>query len=160
MIEQEEKIAKINSTVYFILPMLQLNKSSFGVGKFINSYVDKNGYIVVDVADIITSTDTINHPQYITDFNTDNGVRIIYAIPDEYLSDIRLFEEGRYSQFSPALKVAISKYSNLRTDNIHIKCLNPQLVDRQRIADDLGVRVDLVKELKSAPSDSNFVKIK
>ena len=162
MIEQEEKSTVImNSTIYFMLPMLQLNKSSFGVGNFINSYVEKNGYIAVDlVAMTPVGTSTIHHPQYITDFNIDGGVRVVYVIPDEFLADIKVFEAGEYSQFSSGLKVAISKYSNLGTNNIHIKCLNPQKEDRQKLADELGVRIELVKELKSAPSESNYIKIK
>ena len=162
MIEQEEKSTVImNSTTYFMLPMLQLNKSSFGVGNFINSYVDKSGYIVVDLLAMTpVGTSTIHHSQYITDFNIDGGVRVVYAIPDEYLADIKVFQDGEYSQFSSDLKVAISKYSNLVATNIHIRCLNPQKEDRQKIADDLGVRIDLVKELKSAPAECNYIKIK
>ena len=162
MIEQEEKPTVIlNSASYFMLPMLQLNKSSYGVGNFINSYVDKNGYLLVDLVSMTkVGTATIHHPQYVTDFNIGDGIRVVYAVPDEFMSDVRKFIEGKYSEFSAALKVAISKYSNLAVANIHIKCLNPQKEDRQKIADDLGVRVDLVKELKSAPAECNFIKIK
>lgn len=151
----------MNSVMYFMLPMLQLNKSSFGVGNFINSYVDKSGYIAVDVmGDFAVDKNTYKHPQYITDYNVEDGIRYVYAIPDEYLSDIKLFEQGRYSDLSGPLKAAISKYSNLGSNDIIIKCLNPQLADRQKIADDLGVRVDLVRELLSAPDESNFIRIK
>lgn len=162
MIEQEEKIAiMMNSASYFMLPMLQLNKSSFGVGNFINSYIDKSGYIAVDLrAMTAVGTATIHHPDYITDFNIAGGIRVVYAIPQEFIQDLDRFIEGKYSQFSAALKVAISKYSNLVATNMHIKCLNPQKEDRQKIADDLGVRVDLVRELKSAPAECNYIKIK
>lgn len=165
MIEQEEKMAvMMNSANYFMLPMLQLNKSSYGVGNFINSYVDTTGYIIVDIKkgiiENVSAKNTYDHPQYVTDFDTEDGVRIVYQIPAEFKYDINTFVDGKYSQFSTELKVLISKYSNLKGDNIHIKCLNPQKEDRQKIADDLGVRVDLVRELKSAPVAGNFITIK
>lgn len=162
MIEQQEKSTVIlNSATYFMLPMLQLNKSSFGVGNFINSYLDKSGYLLVDLKAMTpVGTSTIHHPQYITDFDIEAGVRVVYVIPQEFIQDLDRFIDGKYSQFSPALKVSISKYSNLDANNIHIKCLNPQKEDKQKIADELGVRVDIVKELKSAPAECNFVKIR
>ena len=163
MIEQEEELV-LNSVMYFMLPMLQLNKSSFGVGNFIDSYIDKNGYIVVDLnritVDGVIANATFNNPHYVTDFDINGIIRVVYAIPDEFISDVRLFEKGRYSELSAGLKVLISKYANLVKDDIIIKCLNPQIKDRQKIADDLGVRIDLVRELKSAPDKSNFIKIK
>ena len=161
MIEQAgEKLAK-NSVMYFMLPMLQLNRASFGVGNFINSYIDRSGYLVVDLVAVPPTASSIyDHEMYVTDFNISTGLRVVYAVPDEFKSDIRLFEAGKYSQFSAALKVAISKFANLKTEDIHVRCLNPQKEDRQKIADDLGVRVDLVRELKSAPSESNFISIK
>lgn len=160
MIEQEEKSTVMNAAMYYMLPMLQLNESSFGVGNFINCYVDKNGYLVVDVKGTGASSNILNHPHYVTDFNMGDILRVVYAIPDEFLSDIKVFESGRYSELSSHLKVAISKYTNLHKNDIIIQSLNPQVKDRQKIADDLGVRVDLVRELMSAPSDSNFIKIK
>ena len=165
MIEQtEEKKVMANSANYFMLPMLQLNKSSFGVGNFINSYVDKSGYIVVDLNNnnvgAVLSSATYDHPQYVTDFDIVGAVRVVYQVPDVFITDLKVFAEGKYSQFSSELKVAISKYAKVPTDDAVIKCLNPQREDRQKIADDLGVRLELVKELLSAPNSSNFIKIK
>lgn len=158
--EKNEKIIR-NSVMYFMLPMLQLNKSSFGLSNFINSYIDKAGYLAVDLQTAPSNVASVyEHEYYVTDYNTENGLRVIYSIPDQFKSDVRLFEEGKYSQFSPELKVLISKYSQLNSNDIHMKCLNPQKEDRQKLADDLGVRVELVRELKSAPAESNYIKIK
>ena len=169
MIEQEEKSTVVmNAAMYYMLPMLQLNESSFGVG-FVNSYVDKSGYIIVDVNSPNFEPKISQHSQYVTDFNIEfntfpdnvrEGCRIVFAIPDEFLDDIKLFEQGKYSELSAHLKVAIGKYSNLNKSDVIIQSLNPQIKDREKIADSLGVKVELIKELLSAPSSSNFIKIK
>lgn len=166
MIEQVEKSTekKYNSVCYFILPMLQLNKSSFGVGNYVESYIDSNGYVVVDLKRSTAMgnvpTNTYNHPQYVTDYDTEDTTRVVYFIPNEFRNDVEKYINGKYSELSAELKVAISKYANLPTNDLIIKSLNPQMKERQEKADDLGVRVELIKELFSAPHDGNFIKIK
>ena len=161
MIEKRVKGSETLAT-YMMLPMLKLNKASFGVGNFSNCYVDRKGLIIVDLVDITKATEssTVKHEHYLTDYNVDDVTRIIYDVPKEYIDDIAKFEKGAYSQLSSDYKVALSKYGLLGQNDIIMKSLNPQMEDRQKIADDLGVKVSLVKELKSAPSENNFLSVK
>jgi hypothetical protein len=160
MMETKES-NKQTMVTYFIMPLLQLNKSSFGADNFINSYLDKNGYLVVNVkGDENSDYSAIERTEYfITDYRREDGtLNYIFAIPDEYHRDMELFIEGRYSQLSAKAKVAITKTQS--SDSFIVKMLNPQIADKQKLADELHVNVDLIKEIKSPPSESNFINIK
>lgn len=160
MIETAKSEQKQNLVTYFILPMLQLNKSSFSADNFINSYLDKDGYLIVNTKDEIQVNNTIyNHEYYITDYTKDDGtVMYVFAIPKDYADDMQLFIDGKYSKLSTKLKVEIARTQS--AESIIVKMLNPSKDDLQKIADDLHVNVKLVSELKSHPSDANFIKIK
>ena len=159
MIETKES-NKQNLVTYFILPLLQLNKSSFGADNFINSYLDVNGYLVVNTSKPILVTNTVyNSKYYITDYERDDkSIAYVFAIPEEYSNDIKLFTEGRYSELSAKAKIEIAR--NQSSESVIVKMMNPQLADRQKIADELGVKVDYIKEIKSSPGESNYIKIK
>ena len=159
MIETKES-NKVNMVTYFILPMLQLNKSSFGADNFIDSYLDKEGYIIVTTKKPVLVTNTIyNSPWYITDYEKlDKVIAYVFAVPDEYYNDVVLFNEGKFSELSSKLKIEIARGHS--AESIIVKILNPQLKDREVIADSLGVDVKYIKEIQSAPSDSNYIKIK
>lgn len=159
MIETKES-NKQNLVTYFILPMLQLNKSSFGADNFINSYLDKEGYVIVNTEKSVLVTNTIyNSPWYITDYERENkSIAYVFGIPEEYKPDINLFNEGKYSELSTKAKIEIARTHS--SDSIIVKMMNPQLTDRQKIADELGVNVKDIKEIKSHPGESNYIKIK
>lgn len=160
MNKQEEKVVSNNISNYLVLPLLQLNKSSFGIDNFINCFVDKQGFIIVNTKEA-PLYDFTKHINYATDYEANDGsLMIVFYIPEEYKNDILLFEKGAYSEFTASAKLRISKYSRLKEDNELIKCLNPSKEDREVLADKLGVKVEDIKELRSAPSEINFMKIK
>jgi hypothetical protein len=149
-----------NKAIYFVLPMLQLNKSSFGADNFITCMLDKSGYIVVNTAKAVrVDNELYNSPNYVTDYETGNGsINYVFTVPDEYKTDIKLFTEGKYSQLSAKLKIEIGKIPNISQRVLSM--LNPQEKDRQELADILGVKPDMIGELSSVPGESNFIKIK
>lgn len=159
MIEAKSE-QKQNLVTYFIMPMLQLNKSSFGADNFINSYLDKDGYLIVNTKDEIQVNNTIyNHENYITDYTKDDkSVMYVFSIPKDYIPDMELFIEGKYSIISAKAKIEIARTQS--SDSFIVKMLNPQLEDREKIAHDLHVSVNMIKEIKSAPSENNYIKIK
>lgn len=159
MIETKES-NKQNLVTYFILPLLQLNKSSFGADNFLNSYLDVNGYLVVNTEKPILVTNGVyNNENYVTDYERGNrSINYVFTIPTEYQSDVKFFIEGKYSQLSAKAKIEIARTHS--SDSIIVKMMNPQLADRQKIADELGVSVKYIKEIKSHPGDSNYIKIK
>lgn len=159
MIETKES-NKQNLVTYFILPLLQLNKSSFGADNFINSYLDKEGYVVINTEKpVLVTNEVYNNKLYITDYERENkSIAYVFTIPEEYKSDIDLFNEGKYSELSAKAKIEIARTHS--SDSIIVKMMNPQLADRQKIADELGVNVKYIMEIKSAPGESNYIKIK
>lgn len=107
-----------NKSVYFIMPLLGINKFSLGDGdNFINSFVSYNGKIVVVIRDPKDSW-FIKHPNYLTDFNVTlepeiSATAIVYSLPLEFENDFSLFLEGKYSQFSIEAKNIIRQLSTL-----------------------------------------------
>lgn len=146
-----------NKAIYFILPMLGLNKSSFGAENFITCYLDKSGFIVVDTKEEINKV-ALEHELYVTDYTIDGITRIVFSIPEQYKHDAELFILGKYSQLSSKLKIEIGKIPNLSQKIVSM--LNPQAKDRKIIADELGVDVKFIYEISSVPSESNFISIK
>ena len=146
-----------NKAIYFILPMLQLNKSSFGADNFITCYLDKSGYIVVNTKYEVTEN-ILAHKNYITDYQGKDGTMIVFSIPEEFTNDVPLFVSGKYSQLSSKLKVLIGKIPEV-SPNI-LSMLNPKKSDLESMAHELGVDVKYIKEISSIPSDSNFIYIK
>ena len=108
-----------NISVYFLLPLLGLNKFSLGGGdNFINSFLSYNGKIII----VVQNKDNIehdywDHPNYLTDFNIEvpNAMTtgIVYSIPEEFISDHAKFVAGEYSKFSEQAKKKIREVSGL-----------------------------------------------
>lgn len=108
-----------NKSVYYLLPLLGLNKFSLGGGdNFINSFLSYNGKLIV----VVKSKDNIEHdywehPNYLTDFNIEvpNAITtgIVYSIPEEFIEDHSKFVNGEYSKFSEAAKEKIRELSGL-----------------------------------------------
>lgn len=156
MIKENVDVTK-NKAIYFVLPMLQLNKSSFGADNFITCYLDKSGYIVVNTKNEVNEV-ILNHEEYVTDYVKDGTTMVVFNIPEIHKNDAQLFIDGKYSELSAKLKIQITKIPQI-SKNI-TSMLNPQPADKQALADKLGVRVSDIKEISSIPGDSNFVSIK
>lgn len=154
------EVKQNNLTNFMVLPMLRLNKSSFGVENFINSFLDVEGYIVVNTK-IEPQVDFTEHECYATDFEAENGtLMIVFIVPEQFKADIKTFVDGKFSNLSDPLKDLITRYCGLKTTSTIVRCLNPSKGDRQAKADELGVKVDLILELRSAPNEGNFIKVK
>lgn len=98
---------KINLSTYFILPLLKLNKNSFGNNNFINSFVTQNGEVVVHIKDSSKAGDYYNHSNLIADIEEDDYTMIIYDIPKEWKKDFNTFLDSKYSKMSKEAKKQI-----------------------------------------------------
>lgn len=107
-----------NKSVYFILPLTGLSKSSYGEDNFLNSYVSYNAKIVAVVKDKEAAGNYMDHEFYVTDFDvqiTDEitGTAIVYNIPKQFEGDLSKFLDGKYSEMSLEAKQTIYANSGL-----------------------------------------------
>lgn len=160
---------------FYILPLIGLNKLSFGgVNNFINSYVSNDDkHIVVEMKEAKTNFQT--HKNYVTDFVTDK-VAVVFNIPQEFADTISKFRQGKYSHFTAQVKKIIKDRSGLKWK---VVVAGPSREDgkkntltarellifgdeedhqalRETLEDELGVRLPKDAELISVPDDNNF----
>lgn len=159
----------------YILPLLNLNKTSFGgVSNFINSWLSKDlEHVVVEVKEVLTSPET--HEDYVTDFKTDRGnTLIVYKLQPHWKPTAIKFKEGAYSQFSKEAKDRIKHKSGLnykkRTDDPkytrtarELLALDKdpdlrELIEAEMAA--IGVKLPKDAELISSPYEEDFYDLK
>lgn len=176
--EEPKPLQRDNITNYYMLPLLRLNKTSYGgVDNFINSYITKSAEIVVTIRDSSVAGDYWNHSCYSTDYNMEDQTVIVYDIPVEWYDDYLLFMEGKYSYFSPVAKDVIVQWSGLpyerqrrdlprREDGTYRHTTSERLLAlskhpqlKENLEQRLGVTLDDTAELLSIPHESNYFKL-
>lgn len=101
---------KVNLSTYYILPLLKLNKQSWGSDNLIKTQVTKYGEVVVFIKDSVNAGDYYNHENYGADVDEEDGsTMIIYNIPERFLEDYQFFIESKYSKMSIFAKDAIKQ---------------------------------------------------
>lgn len=168
-----------NMANYFALPLLSLNKTSFGVGNFISSFVSDKGEIVVQVSDMNKVPQAVlAHPNYVFDIelgDEDGTSILVFTEPELFAGTLNKFKEGKYSEFTAAAKNQLKGYSGLPYKAVKIGSKEPFTADlllaldkdpglrARREADLTGdggrVRIPEDVELLSKPSESNFITI-
>ena len=161
-----------NLANFHILPLLKLNKASFGEDNFMNAYIsEKRDYIIVRVIELedglITAME--KHPHYVTDIEDDGKYLILFTIPEEFKKEVDKFTEGKYSEFSDTAKDLIRTYSGLKynvkvttskgTAQVTHAFLRALVKDndmRIQMEDYLGVKIDKSQELLAAPHEQNY----
>jgi hypothetical protein len=94
---------------YYVMPLLKMNKHSFGGDKYFdNSYLNDKGLVVVVGQDCPVRYWEFDY--FKTDFTKDGKIIILFKIPEHFHQDILLFTEGLYSKMSNFAKRLI--YSN------------------------------------------------
>ena len=81
---------------FYLLPLLKLNKGSFGKNNFINSYLGrKKNKLIVKLKKEVE--DTYNqHDNYETDFTDEEGnIIVVFKIPRRFLPIVGLFRQGK-----------------------------------------------------------------
>lgn len=115
-----QAITRHNLCTYYLLPLIHLNKVSFGEGNFIDSYVNSQGTILtVEVIDcsLCSRFRMYTHPQYLQKvYGHGNYDKVIYQLPSIWEWDFNIFKLGQYSKFSIAAKEQIVNYSGLPVD--------------------------------------------
>lgn len=106
-------ISAHNITTYYLLPLIQLSKFSFGEANFIDSYVTPDGStLIVEVIDLRLSPDFTMHPEFKSE-SDGTPCMILFELPDRWRPDFELFKLGKYSQMSEQAKIMIYQFSQL-----------------------------------------------
>lgn len=112
-------VTKENLVTWFLLPLIHLNKFSFGSGNFLESYVTADGTkLIVEVVSIllIPGEDTFKkHYLYLSseEGNVGTASVVYYRVPPKWHADFELFKAGQFSKFSSVAKDNIIEYSGL-----------------------------------------------
>lgn len=154
---------------FYILPLIGLNKLSFGAASnFINSYISSDDkYIVVEMKE--AKTQFQNHKNYNTDFVTIDKVVVVFNIPQEFADTISKFRQGKYSHFTAQVKQTIKDKSGLKwkvktsagktsTARELLALGDDKDHDDLRaiLEEEIGVRLPKGAELISVPDEFNF----
>lgn len=103
-----------NICTYYLLPLIQLNKVSFGDGNFVDSYVTQDGNtLIVEVRDIRLTASQKTHPHYLREAVGSPHDFFYYELPSRWRADFELFCKGKYSKFSDCAKEMIYAFSGL-----------------------------------------------
>lgn len=161
----------VNLCSTYILPLLGLNRWSFGAGgkEFINSYISTDDkYIVVECTNPHTVV-TTRHPNFKFSMEKDGNYFAIFEIPVFYNEDVQKFKEGKYSLFSDSAKNLIKKKSGLkykvpRADGRYDSALELLALDKAEELREywerrINVKIDRTAELASIPGDENYYQL-
>lgn len=98
---------------YFILPLIGLNKESFGKS-FNKCLLSKDGiYVWVKVNDANSALYARNNPFFSTAMNLGEDTYYIFVMAEKFKNDSLLIAQGKYSKISPEAKDLIKEHSGL-----------------------------------------------
>lgn len=98
---------------YYMLPLVGLNKVSFGKS-FKTSYIDKDGLkIYVELKSNMQSPTYKQNPNYITELVHKNTLLVLFVIPSRFIEAGKCFVKGLYSQIPADAKKIIFATSTL-----------------------------------------------
>lgn len=165
-----DAIYDYNTCTYYVLPIVKLNKFSFGNNNFVQCYVSRDGskvYVELkEVPEFVYSKE-----EYLgTTILPNGGLAVVFSLPP-LLGDFQNFVAGRFSKFSKPVKDAVLAYSGLpfhqmTRDNVphtdaRIMALDPDPAVRAKLRNalmsELGAVIPLDQELISVPSEQNYV---
>lgn len=153
----------------YLLPLLDLNKFSFGEpSNFINSYLNEDDSLLV--VQVVNSWPSVtNHTNFRFDFTRDNNTFYVFELPEKYQGVVKTFREGKYSRFPDDVKALIKKKSGLswrvpvsgggvKTAK-ELLALDKDKELKEHLERSLAVKLPNDAELISIPSEDNFFKL-
>lgn len=158
----------INVCSIYILPLIGLNSTSFGIGNFITSRISTdNEYLCVELKQL--NNVVVQHPFYRFSFEKEDVKCAVFKLPEELKEVIVLFREGKYSKFPDSIKNVIRKKSGLRykvaqpdgsfRSARELLALDKDKELRKAIEKELAVKLSSDAELVSSPSDDDFFQL-
>lgn len=161
-----------NLCTYYLLPLVRLNKFSFGPDNFIQCYTNHDGSrLYVELKDVPEFIYHRSDYLGVTILPT-GGMAVALSLSDIWWEDHKRFILGQYSKFSEEAKKCIRAFSGLVEDqnilNEHYVHMDSRLIAignernqraklRQLLSKELDVEIPVDAELISIPSESNFI---
>lgn len=156
---------------YFVLPLISLNKFSFGPPEnFIDAYANREGTkLLVRVKDSSKAHPGVHLESPIESFTS---TTFVFDIPSQFRNTLKLFWEGKYSRFNAESKKLIRAHSGLSVDreevardgskttstDARILSLERDSDVRKYLEEELRVTIDPQSELLSPPKDNEVYK--
>jgi hypothetical protein len=161
-----------NLCTYYLLPLIRLNKFSFGQNNFIQCYVSRDGLVMF--VEVLYIPEFVYHrADYLgITILPSGGTCVSFDLPIMWQYDVRAFMLGRYTELTEDAKECIYAYSGLAINqpiqgsnmsNTDSRILamdpDPQVRNRLRVAlsRELDVDIPIGVELISVPTDSNYI---
>lgn len=157
----------------YILPLVNLNTTSFGIGNFVNSFVDTtNQYVIVKMKQINALIKANSYYRF--DFIQDEHQFVAFELPETFKPTMKLFREGKYSLFPDDAKSIIRKKSGLmyRVPKANGKTMTARellVLDKDKalkkvLEEELSnynspVKIADDAELGSIPGEDNFLEL-
>lgn len=161
-----------NICTYYLLPLIKLNRRSFGPKNFKQCYINPEGnkiYILVNYRPEAIEFDD----NYLALHHIDeNNLFLIFNIPDMWAADVQVFIKGTYTKLSLEAKEMIRCFSGLKYKHLAAKSDVPHTdgrlmaIDddpqqrayfRERLEHELGLEIDHSIELISIPNQLNYI---
>lgn len=166
-----ELVYKHNLCTYYLLPLIGLNRFSFGVdSNFKNCYVNREGTeLHVEVEFLLQRLENI--PQLLRIEINGTNIKYVLELPSCWNYDFTQYSLGRYTMFSQTAKEFIYHrsglcYKSLNADNRMTTDIRLLAIDsdfsrrnilRQKLIEYYGVYIDEDAELLSPPTDSSYI---
>ena len=155
--ELVKTIARANLTNWFILPLIHLNQDSFGIGNFVESYVNVKGTIItVEVRSLMYLMEPMNdHKHFLKEMEGLNEGFIWFHLPSRWQPDFQKFKHGKYSCLSDRAKELIRSYGG--GQDFRLLALDRDPILRQRWETELKLLpIPEEVDLLPVPSSNNY----
>lgn len=165
MISKDKKFIALfedhrNKTSLMLLPLLNKSQNNLKFNSyFTNAFIDENKQYIGIVyrftgseqykdfeESLLKDKLCVKHIEY-----DRYHVMYLFRIPDEFIDDVELFFEGKYSKFSKKLKDQVIKFHNITKNGTIYQILYRSEELRKLIEEDLGVTLLEDAELSSIP---------
>jgi hypothetical protein len=161
-----------NKVTVYILPLLKLNKFSFGENNFVGSYINRErSHLCVEIKDlapVILHGTVVNHTDLvdIRPMGLRANYELWFAIPRGWGRDIDMFVQGKYSRLSEEAKSMIRTYSGfpyrlpdpdgMIYSDYFLLAMEKHKMLREKWEARLDERIPTHMELMNPPSDRDF----
>lgn len=167
----EKEKRSFNLCTTYILPLIGLNKFSFGNNNdsYINSYLSEDdSHVIVELQGYVSNL-IANHANYRFAYPKEGHNFVVFELPSSFKKDVQRFREGKYSEFSEDAKKLIRKKSGLKykvpvvggkvETDIALLALDKDQELREYLEKKLGVKLAESAELASIPGEENFLEL-
>ena len=154
-----------NLVTYYILPLLGLNKATFG-NHFKNAFIDELGLkVYVELKSNMNTVLYKQNPNYITEVLFKGDKFIQFVVPSKHLQDTAYFIKGQYSKMDKNSKKIIYKTSTLpynatmgsfSVSHPILQALDKTKTLRTFLNNTCGITLN-EEELMSSPDESWFI---